>query len=305
MFWIIIGIISMAVLGALVLFFRKARNLGLSIMGRSLENMIKLQQVANSSGYSADQIAEIADQIWQSSKGEPNPAEFIASKCIGEYSGNNAMAIRTLLANRMILPGRCTPTDLIKAFYQLPIDRKDIFFALLLSMAPPQVISDCYGFIRYNLKDDELPYHIHIELQSIDPQLALLVQKSVQRIEKLTGKEIFFQKQYPGGSPPEVMSTNARAVEMFKQAEKYRVKMDWMEAEKFYQLAVEIDPAFAAAHNNLGFVIGAQGYDRENEAKQYFCEAIRLAPEYGTAKRNLKALEDGYHIIDIAKPHMK
>jgi tetratricopeptide (TPR) repeat protein len=54
-----------------------------------------------------------------------------------------------------------------------------------------------------------------------------------------------------------------------------------------YRRAVEIKPAYAEAHNNLGVMLQAHGH--LDEAIEHFREAVRLNPEYVLARENLGA----------------
>ena len=52
-----------------------------------------------------------------------------------------------------------------------------------------------------------------------------------------------------------------------------------------YQLALELDPRDAAAHNNLGWTLASQG--RIADAVPHFERALDLDPAYDNARRNL------------------
>ena len=54
-----------------------------------------------------------------------------------------------------------------------------------------------------------------------------------------------------------------------------------------YRKALEIKPAYAEAHNNLGVMLQAQ--KKLDEAIAHFREALRLNPSYALAKENLAA----------------
>ena len=53
-------------------------------------------------------------------------------------------------------------------------------------------------------------------------------------------------------------------------------------------LAIDIDPDFAIACNNLGATLQKMG--RHQEALEEYREAIRIDPNYKVAKNNIRAL---------------
>ena len=58
------------------------------------------------------------------------------------------------------------------------------------------------------------------------------------------------------------------------------------EAIRNFQLALEIDPNDAAAHNDLGWTLASQGHVAE--AVPHFKQALALDPNYANAKENLE-----------------
>jgi Flp pilus assembly protein TadD len=54
-----------------------------------------------------------------------------------------------------------------------------------------------------------------------------------------------------------------------------------------FRQALELRPAFASAHNNLGVVLLRQG--RRAEAIAHFQQALAIRPGYPEAQRNLEA----------------
>jgi tetratricopeptide (TPR) repeat protein len=59
-------------------------------------------------------------------------------------------------------------------------------------------------------------------------------------------------------------------------------------AERYYREAIELDPSFAAAHNDLGTVLADKG--NYNEAKEAFLKALRLDPAFYRVHSNLARL---------------
>jgi Tfp pilus assembly protein PilF len=57
------------------------------------------------------------------------------------------------------------------------------------------------------------------------------------------------------------------------------------EAIREYQIALQLDPADAAAHNNLGWTLANQG--RIAEAVPHFERALAINPQYENARLNL------------------
>jgi Flp pilus assembly protein TadD len=53
--------------------------------------------------------------------------------------------------------------------------------------------------------------------------------------------------------------------------------------------ALQINPDYAEAHNNLGSVLMEEG--RSTEALQHYEEALRLKPDYADARQNRDALQ--------------
>jgi Flp pilus assembly protein TadD len=55
------------------------------------------------------------------------------------------------------------------------------------------------------------------------------------------------------------------------------------------QLALRLDPARAEAHNTLGIALARA--NRLPEAVLHFKEAVRLEPDFETARKNLRTAE--------------
>ena len=51
-------------------------------------------------------------------------------------------------------------------------------------------------------------------------------------------------------------------------------------------MAIKIKPDFAAAHNNLGIALVAEG--KNEEAISHYKMAIKLKPDYAAAQKNLE-----------------
>ena len=60
------------------------------------------------------------------------------------------------------------------------------------------------------------------------------------------------------------------------------------EAEAHYRRAIEIDPNYAEAHNNLGLLLDDRG--RRAEAAEQFRKALEINPQYVQAHNNLGVL---------------
>jgi superkiller protein 3 len=63
------------------------------------------------------------------------------------------------------------------------------------------------------------------------------------------------------------------------------------EAVKHFSIALQLDPNYAEAYNNLGVTLAKQG--RFEEAINYFSKALKINPGYEKARHNLeKSLKD-------------
>ena len=67
-------------------------------------------------------------------------------------------------------------------------------------------------------------------------------------------------------------------------------------AESCFRLAIELNPTFAMAHNNLGWVRGAQG--NRTDAQLHYRRALEIDPRLRLARRNLRALFIGARRYD-------
>jgi len=71
------------------------------------------------------------------------------------------------------------------------------------------------------------------------------------------------------------------------------------EAQKYYYKALMFLPAFKEAHNNLGILLVQSG--RYEDAIGQFQEALKIKPDYETARRNLDLAER--NLKKRHKPH--
>lgn len=76
-----------------------------------------------------------------------------------------------------------------------------------------------------------------------------------------------------------------------------------IEARRFYEESLRLDPASAAKQYNLGLALGALG--DVDGAIRYYREAIRLVPQYGAAHGNLAAALVQRGEFEEAIPHLK
>ena len=63
------------------------------------------------------------------------------------------------------------------------------------------------------------------------------------------------------------------------------------EALDSFDRAIAIEPRYAEAHNNLGILCAQQG--RLADARRHWEQALRLAPGFEDARRNLDLLQSG------------
>jgi tetratricopeptide (TPR) repeat protein len=62
----------------------------------------------------------------------------------------------------------------------------------------------------------------------------------------------------------------------------------WREAEPYYERALQIDPEFAQAHNNLANLYAYRG--NLAGAIEHYEKALALQPDLGQARENLNAV---------------
>lgn len=98
--------------------------------------------------------------------------------------------------------------------------------------------------------------------------------------------------------------------ELQKQARSYRREglefqrignMD--DAMTLYQKAIELDPSYAVAYNDLGIIYEAKGFiDR---AEEYYLKSIDINPNYASAYSNLALLYESKRDLDKAAVYWK
>lgn len=81
-------------------------------------------------------------------------------------------------------------------------------------------------------------------------------------------------------------SENLSAVDYFVLGYKAGVENNLTSAEEYYRKAVELNPNYADAYNNLGIIV-YKDENRQKEAEGYYRKAIELNPNYADAYYNL------------------
>ncbi len=99
-------------------------------------------------------------------------------------------------------------------------------------------------------------------------------------------------------APPSAAAAFARANQL-RDARRFAEA----EAEAAYRYALRLDPAHAAAHNNLGILLAMRG--ETDEAARQFEDVLRLDPNDATAHFNLGALLAKQGKFDDAIPHFE
>lgn len=97
----------------------------------------------------------------------------------------------------------------------------------------------------------------------------------------------------------------AKLTDLQRQARLYRNQgfelqsiNDLESATAFYQKAIELDPAYAGAYNDLGVIYEAKGWiDRAEES---YLKAIQIDPNYLSPYSNLALLYENKHKLDEA-----
>ncbi len=83
----------------------------------------------------------------------------------------------------------------------------------------------------------------------------------------------------------EIKSEDACYKDFFRLATLYARRKDWVRAEKHYLKAIELNPNFVKAYNNLGNVYFHLG--KLDKAVKYYEKASKIAPEYLNVRINL------------------
>ncbi|MDX1624483.1 MAG: tetratricopeptide repeat protein [Gemmatimonadota bacterium] len=78
---------------------------------------------------------------------------------------------------------------------------------------------------------------------------------------------------------------------------------DTAEEEEAYRKALELQPDYPEAHNNLAILLRGRG--REEEAERHYREALRLRPEYAEAHYNFARLLEDLDRPDEAASHYR
>ncbi len=60
-----------------------------------------------------------------------------------------------------------------------------------------------------------------------------------------------------------------------------------LEAGRCYKKAIELDPGFHEAYNNIGFIL--KHLEEYEEAISYFEQCLEIAPDYEPAQKDLTA----------------
>ena len=77
----------------------------------------------------------------------------------------------------------------------------------------------------------------------------------------------------------------------------------WHDSESLWRRALDMDPAIASAHNNLGAALFGQG--KLDEAIEHFDRALQLRPHYPSAHNNLGFALAGQGRLDEAVRHYR
>jgi tetratricopeptide (TPR) repeat protein len=88
-----------------------------------------------------------------------------------------------------------------------------------------------------------------------------------------------------GKSPASTSSKEDLARTYRSQGLTFQNAGDLASAQVYYQKAIELDPAFAAAHNDLGVIYEANG--SLERAEQAYLQAVKLDPNFLSAYSNL------------------
>ncbi len=143
--------------------------------------------------------------------------------------------------------------------------------------------------------------------------------KAAQTAQKTQARraegEQWFQKglhlEQEGASNNEVIAAYKKAIELDPASAGAHVNLgtiyfharDWSKAEKSYRAAVEADPKYALAHFNLGNL-----YDERNDRVQalfHYEESLRLRNNYADAHYNLALLHQSEGSVMKAVMHWK
>ena len=130
------------------------------------------------------------------------------------------------------------------------------------------------------------------------PALALLAGCEAQQEE---GAEAIRAAAAVREIPVPTASDEARGI--FTEAQHALDMGRTQEAIDHLSVALEIDPQYAEAHNNLGMALAQQG--RLDEAIEHFSQALRINPEYENARRNLQEVLEKRKHPDKNPPHQQ
>lgn len=75
------------------------------------------------------------------------------------------------------------------------------------------------------------------------------------------------------------------------------------DAMSLYQKAVELDPSYAIAYNDLGIICEAKGFT--DRAEEYYLKSIEIDPDYLSAYTNLALLYETKRDLDKAAAYWK
>jgi Tfp pilus assembly protein PilF len=86
------------------------------------------------------------------------------------------------------------------------------------------------------------------------------------------------------GRDSDVRDLSDEATKNFAEAQSL-----YQQSENEFQIALELNPEYTEAHNNLGFILSRQG--RYKEAEAQFREALYYTPDFESAQLNLKRIQ--------------
>jgi tetratricopeptide (TPR) repeat protein len=98
-----------------------------------------------------------------------------------------------------------------------------------------------------------------------------------------------------------ISCTRANSLAQFELGAYLSAKGEWEEAIRNYENALEINPAYAEAHNNLGVALSAKG--DLDQAILHYQQALEINPAYAEAHNNLGVALSAKGLLDEAILH--